>query len=809
LARLCASARTVRAGMSDREEPLAGLRLVDLASGIASSYLAKLFADAGADVVKVEPSAGDPLRRRVLAPGDRSDADSPLFKFLHAGQRSVVGDPSGAEVTELLTCADIVVESGPMGVAEEIFERFPNLVVVSISPYGRSGPWANRPATEFIVAAESGSVALRGLSDQVPFQAGGRLLEWYAGSFAAVGALAAVRHARRTGQGTVLDCGLLEAFYIGSFPQPHLRFALTDQPPPERPMRTVEIPSIEPTADGWVGFNTNTREQFDNFLILIERFELLGDDSWAMAATRDERRDEWNAMVWDWTTRHTTEEILEAAAALRIPVAPVCNGKTVLEQDHFEERGAFMKSADATFVHPAPPYRINGARPSSRGRAPQLGEHNGRVRWHPRPHRVAVEDSTVRPLAGLRILDATAWWAGPSATQLLAALGAQVIHLESVDHPDAGRTSVAGVTQENWWERSALFLSSNTDKLGVTLDLKHATTGKLAKDLIASCDAVFENFTPRVFDGLGLSWSVIHELNPSTILVRMPAFGLDGPWRDRVGFAQTMEQATGMGWITGHPDDQPRIPKGPCDPLAGLHAAFAFLVALEEREAVHHGQLVEVTMAEVALNAAAEAIIEYTAHGRILERQGNRSFDAAPQGLYRCRGPEQWLALSIATDEQWARLKGILDRPNWATDPMLDTESGRRQAHDEIDRQLGDWAIQHDVEDLVKILVEAGVPAGSARDPRYAPSHPQFEARGLFEEVCHDVVGPYSVCVVPFRSSNVASWSRRAAPMLGEHNREILQGLLGVADDEFNELLEAGLIGEVPRGMDPARTRLG
>jgi crotonobetainyl-CoA:carnitine CoA-transferase CaiB-like acyl-CoA transferase len=173
-----------------------------------------------------------------------------------------------------------------------------------------------------------------------------------------------------------------------------------------------------------------------------------------------------------------------------------------------------------------------------------------------------------------------------------------------------------------------------------------------------------ENFTPRVLENFGLSWERVQALNPRAIMLRMPAFGLSGPWRDYTGFAQTMEQLSGMAWMTGHADDQPRIPRGPCDPLAGMHSAFAFLVALAERATSGHGHHVESTMVESALNVAAEQLVEWSAHGHLMEREGNRSPLAAPQGLYPCAGGqpgmEDWLALSIAKDEQWRALRSVL-----------------------------------------------------------------------------------------------------------------------------------------------------
>src|SRR6185436_14671138 len=196
------------------------------------------------------------------------------------------------------------------------------------------------------------------------------------------------------------------------------------------------------------------------------------------------------------------------------------------------------------------------------------------------------------------------------------------------------------------WEWSAAYLGANTNKRNLTLDLAQPEGQRVMRELIRTADVVVENFSPRVFERFGLAGDDFRKINPRAVLVRMPAFGLDGPWRDNVGFAQTMEQITGLAWLTGHPWDQPRIQQGPCDPLAGMHAAFALHVGLAERDATGEGCLLEVTMVEGALNAAAEQIVEWSAHRYEMQREGNRTPYAAPQGLYPCTGWENWLSLS-------------------------------------------------------------------------------------------------------------------------------------------------------------------
>ena len=784
--------------------PLRDLRVLDVTDRIAGCYATKLFADAGAEVILLEPPDGHPLRRWTASGRDLAGEDSALFRFLNASKRSQIGTLVGEDASALLDSCNVVVDTlGPSCRDRERWRaRFPHLVWVSISPYGLAGPYADRPASEFIVQAESGSIAGRGVRDGMPFMAGGRITEWVAASYAAVAALAAVRRARRDGVGELIDVSMLETASLTMTLFSDLSHSLASRPHLKSPQRSVEIPSIEPTKDGWVGFNTNSRQQYQDFLLLIERTDLLADDELALIVGRIRRMDEWNAIVRAWTRRHTTDEIVERAALLRIPVAPVHDGEGVLRNEHFLARGAFRASPH-DFLEPRTPYHMKGVDLAPRTPAPQVGQSDipARVRSSVGP--LAPAQPGALPLSGIRALDATAWWAGPSAGHVLAALGAEVIHLESIQRPDGGRmfTGRATGSQSSWWERSPLFLSVNTNKSSLTLDLRQPEGLDLCRRLIQHCDVVLENFSPRVFESFGLDWERLHALSPRTVLVRMPAFGLDGPWRDRVGFAQTMEQVTGLAWLTGHADDQPRVQSGPCDPNAGMHAAFAALVALAEREQSGEGRFVECAMVESALNAAAEMIVEFSAYGHRMHRDGNRAPWAAPQNLYPCAGSEQWLALSVETNEHWDGLKEVLGRPAWANDPRLATLVGRRAAHGTLDSELRKFTSQRELEPLIGELLARGVPAGRVRDGRTVSEHPQHVARGFYEQVDHPVSGRHPVSTVPFRLKGCARWLRSSAPTLGQHNTQILETLLGLDSERIGALEKSGVIGTRPLGV--------
>ncbi len=785
---------------------LKGIRVVDLSSGIAGGYATKLFADAGADVIKVEPEGGDPFRRWTASGHERDGRDGALFRFLSGSKRSVVGAVGEPDVDALLASADLVVDTeGPAASFDRatLVAQHPGLVWLSISPYGLEGPYADRPWSEFTIQAECGSISVRGLTGQEPYQAGGRTTEWIGGVFSAVAAIAAVRLARATGHGEFIDFSLQEVMAYGTTNFMDTMWGLLGRPPVEGSVQSTETPSIEPTRDGYVGFNTNSAQQISDFLLMLGRPDLRETGEFNLAGQRSARIEEWEAIVHAYTTERTTAEVVEEAALLRIPVAPVLSGATVPIHEQFEARGVFSEDPSGGFIRPRPPYKVDGQEPRTPTAAPALGEHTGKVEAHKAVRPVATDARTL-PLEGLRVFDTTAWWAGPSASHMLACLGADVIHVESIQRPD-GMRSTGGMFaggKDAWWEYSMFFLNANTNKRGLTLDLTRDEGRELAKKLIAESDIVIENFSPRVMEGFGLDWETIHALNPNSIMTRMPAFGLDGPWRDHVGFAQTMEQMTGLAWCTGHPDDRPRIQRGPCDPISGMHAVFATIVALFEREHLGHGVHVECTMVEGALNAAAEQVIESSAYGVVLEREGNRAPWAAPQGLYPCAGHDagatpKWLALSIETDAQWAALLEWLDHPEWSAPLTNASLAERRAAHDEIDAALRKALADLEVDRCVEELLAKGVPAAPLVDARALGDHPQFVARRFFEEIDHAVVGRQRVMTLPFRFASRDHWVDLPPPTLGEHNDEILRSV-GCSDEDLEKLATDQIIGSRP-----------
>ena len=321
--------------------------------------------------------------------------------------------------------------------------------------------------------------------------------------------------------------------------------------------------------------------------------------------------------------------------------------------------------------------------------------------------------------------------------------------------------------------------------------------------MVATCDVVVENYTPRVLDQLGLDYDTLKADRPDLVMLRMPGFGLDGPWRELSAFAFVIEDASGLTWLTGHPDLLPFEPYTIGDPNAGLHALFGLMVALEHRAKTGEGGLVEAAMVDAGLNVAAEQVIEASAYGALLARDGNRGPTAAPQNLYRAAAPDD-----DGRDDCMGRHRGgdrravgrapagALGEPEWAADPVLATAAGRRADHDRIDTLLQEWCRARTADDIVELLWEAGVPVGKVMQPHRQPELAQLVSRGFFEELDHPVIGPSRYSTMPMRfSRSTGRIHQRHAPLLGEHNEELLTEL-GLSRSEIDALTADGIIGD-------------
>jgi crotonobetainyl-CoA:carnitine CoA-transferase CaiB-like acyl-CoA transferase len=803
---------------------LEGLRVLDLSDDVAGAYCAKLLSDAGALVTKVERPEGHGLRRWSVTGqvGHDGDEDGALFRFLASSHESLVLDPAAPEaeatIEALAGTADVAIVStlGGHGVSDDpavspldLHQAHPELVVVSLSAFGLTGPRAGEQSSEFLLQALSGSLHNHGSPEGLPLAVGGALAEWGVGVYGALGAVSALTARRRSGQGDLVDISGLEALTMTFICYPSVAATM---PGGERKRSTYTMtPSIEPCLDGYVGMATITMAQWLTFLEMIERPDLADDET--LQPLANHRRPDVLQAIADWTGRHTVDEVVQIGSMYRIPTVPLGNGKIFPHLEQVEKRELYGSNPRGAFPHPRPPFRSSATARREPGGAATLEERrpaaDALARRTPhasgsaRPFRPAgaADASPGLPLEGVRVLDFTAFLAGPMCTEYLGALGADVIKVESIQRPDPMRFSVLVESSvEQWYEQGAIYQSANLNKRSMTLNLSDPRGRDIALRLAATADVVIENFTPRVMEQFGLTYEALREVKPDIIMMRMPGFGLEGPWRDRPGFAASMEQVSGLAWITGYTDALPTIP-GICDPLAGMHSAFAVLTALEHRARTGAGQQIELAMIDLAGNLNIEQVLEYAAYGHLMERLGNRQPGWAYQGVHTTAEGDQWVALRVSSEDEWQALRQALGSPAWTADPSFATAAERHDHYDRIDAELATWFAGLSQKDALAALRTVGVPSEPVVHSYDVDLDDQMNARGFWEDVTHPVVGTKRFPAWPIRGASWgAPWFRRPAPLLGEHNEEVLASV-GVGADELAALHMDGIIGNRPAGL--------
>ncbi len=791
---------------------LDGLRVLELGHQIAAPYCTKLLADLGADVIKVERPGGDPLRAWGPFRNNERDPDaSGLFRYLNANKRSVVLDlktPQGlAAAKRLAADADLVVENFRPGTLERwglgpeaLRELNPSIALVRISSFGQTGPYRDYPATDVVLQTAGGWVSSHSGPGHEPVRIGGRMPEYVSAAFAACAALTAVQGARQRDESVQVDLSMLECL-VGTLAYPMLAAAVTSSlPQAPAPARTAaRAPfGILRCKDGFVGINILTAVHWANACRAIGAPEYA--ESRAEVSQDPAEYEAFMAKLRPWLDRHTAEEILEQCQALRIPTAVVGNGQTLVESSQFTARAFFVDEPGGEFVQPGFPYRLSVSAPELRSAAPTLAEAAEPPSWRPRdgaPLDVQPEDVDL-PLRGTRVLDLGTFWAGPYMGMYLASMGADVIKIESIQRPDGFRfIGTFDPAAEDWYEAGTLFQATNLGKRNVTLDLSREEGRALLLRLVETADVLIENFAPRVMERFRLDYPQIREARPDIVMVRMPAFGLEGPWRDYTGWAMAIAQAAGISWITGDPSDElPRNPGAFVDPAVAMHALVAIQAALAQRRKSGEGQLIEMAQLETAACMCPEPIIEYSLSGRTQGPEGNRSRHQAPEGVYPCADGGH-VGLSVRDDADWSRLVEVLGTPDWARDDALSTPAGRRARADALDARLREWTAGRDAEEIARLLQARGVPAAELLLAPRMYGEPQLEARHYYQTLDHPVTGERRYPGWPMRFSFTSGEAHPSgSPTLGQHNDEVLAGELGLKTAELERLRKDEIIGE-------------
>lgn len=412
------------------------------------------------------------------------------------------------------------------------------------------------------------------------------------------------------------------------------------------------------------------------------------------------------------------------------------------------------------------------------------------------------------PLTGMRGVVLTQAWAGTFATQLLGVLGAEIIQIEARQRIDSWRGGYGGIippalrattTAVHPWNVNPLFNSVNLNKQAITLDLSRAEGRDIFRRLVPHADFVAENFSPRVMGNLGLDYASLTSIKPDIILLSMSAYGASGPYSNYPGIGGTIEPMAGMSALLGY-EDGPPLNSGQMypDPVAGYFGAAAILIALHHRERTGEGQYIDLSMQDANMTFIADALMEYSANGRVRRRMGNHHMSIAPHNIYPCQGDDRWIAISAADDAEFVRLSTVLGHTDWQNDPRFATATARKQHEAALDDAITGWTRTRDADDAERTLRRAGVTAAVVRDAGEVLGSPHLHERGMLTRITHPEAGAAIQAHAPWRLSRTPGGVTRPAPCLGEHGREVLRRFLDIDDAEYDRLVHAGITGEGP-----------
>lgn len=794
---------------------LEGLKVLDLSTYVAGPYCTRLLAGLGAEVLKVEPPAGDPARQLgpFLANVPQPN-HSALFQHLNAAKKSIVLDVESTHdrstIRRLALQSQVVVESfGPGRMAQwgldhsSLCHDNPTLITVSISDFGQNGPWCDWRATELTHLALGGMLFTSGEPDRPPLALAGHQASYLTGLHAAVATLAAWFSAERTGQGRYLDVSIieslvsvLEATTVSYEHDGLIRRRQGNRHGRDHPM------TILPCKDGHIGLMIGGDANWD-LLVAVSGLAQLADPEFGTPAQRFARADKIDAILRPWLMAHTRSELFHFGQELRLPFAMVLSPEEVLRDAQHRRREFFNVIEDQVvgqLTTVGAPFRMKKT-PWKAGRAPSLGEHGPAVLasldggeegplatagWVTRTDPAREQCQTDRPgtiLADIRVVDLTTMWAGPYCTRLLADLGAEVIKIESPRRVDGTRSN------------PGYFEWLNRNKLSVTLDLNSPQGKESFRRLVKVSDVVVENFSPRVMANFGLSYAALRPTKTDLIMLSMPAYGSTGPYRHYVAYGPGIEAMSGLSFLTGYPDGPPMLSGSACgDPVAGLHGAVAVLAALRHRRVSGQGQWIDLSQLESLSQLLGEFLVSAAARGDTPVRQGNRHPTMCPHGVYRCAGDDNWVAIAVTDEEDWHRLCQALGQESLATDSRYASMAARKNHEDEVDLVIESWTQQRDKFEVTRVLQAAGIAAGAVLDGRCLAQSEHLTARGFFLSLSSADGSPHHYPGLPWKMAGHYNTPDRPAPRLGQHNAKILGRLLGFTESEMRQLEMDGVI---------------
>lgn len=770
--------------------------MVEIGEGVSAPFCSRLFADLGARVVKVEAAEGDVTRGWEPRAADGTSA---VFAYLNAGKESFCPNGDTTALRELVAAADVVVTNlskarqAELGFdVDALMAAAPRAILLRLSPFGATGPWADRRGESLSVSAVGAISVVLGEPGRPPLSLPFDLPALQGGLHAAAAALTALLDRERSGprQVDVAESEVL-AYYAGGMS----RFILGAKGKWAR--RGFErhggiYPSgFYPCRDGFIFLATQTRAQWAGFL------ELMGNPRWAdeKPIYRDgvaigwKHADEVDVHFIPWLAQHTRKELTEMARKANLVLGPINDAEDVLDEKHLEARGFWndVELGGDRLRLPGMGYSMS-ATPARIGSIPALGASR-------QSEMVAAAGSVdgrvdrvgSRPLAGYRAVEFGFNWAGPMVGQILADMGMEVIKVETQSRLDFMR---------HWPHARSFFHNTNRGKKSVSINVKTDQGRALVRRLVAESDVVFDNFAAGVMAKNGLGYDDLRRAAPHVVALSMAMAGQSGPLRHLRGFATIATGFAGIEKAIGYPESGPTgLPViGVGDANSAIQAVFAVLAALWYRQRTGEGQYIDLSQVEAAAALCGEPLARLQLRGEGISPAANAHRRMAPHGIYAARGDERWVSLAIASDEEWRLLVEVLGKPEWATQESLAGVEQRRARASEIDARLGEWMRDRDRDEAVEVLCAAGLAAAPVLEIEELHTWPQFVERGIYQDAPSFEGKDDVVYRTPWHMSGAPRDAAGRSPRVGEHNDGVFGDVLGLSPGEIAKLKESGVI---------------
>lgn len=811
--------------------PLGPIRVLDLTTPLGESA-GRVFADLGAEVLKIEPPGGCAARfTPPFIDGREGSAEGSLFwKAWGLGKHSVVLDLENAtdrsRFLDLARGADVLLESFTPGALdaqglgyEALREINPSLLYVSITPFGATGPEATSPATDLTLSAAGGLMNLQGDRDRPPVPVGYPETSCHGAVQAAADAIMALYRRHRTGKGQHLDTSMQAAVlwtllfatgYVALSGKNHPGSGEERSDPAPELLPGLVLPDRAACADGEVVMTLLLGEvgarSFGSMMRWVHDEGGLDDDlaevvwqDWLQQIIEGKLTPADAARGIEqfvaFLGQRTKADIQERATENKWLIGPVYSVADLLVDRQHEARN-YWTEVDGT-VHPGPFAHLSKTPIRYRRPAPTLGQDQAlagaAIRRPSVPERLSVRECT-SIFEGLRVADFSWVGAGPLVAKDLANLGAHVIRVESEKHVDPLRSIPPWVDGTPDVSTGHTMANFNQSKLGVALDLQTDAGREVAYRIVDQADVVIESFTPGTAAKLGLDYETLRLRKPDIVMFSSCLRGQSGPEASYTGFGLQGSGLAGFVAITGWPD---RLPSGPwgayTDFISPRFSLAALGAALHHRDRSGEGQYIDLSQIEAAIHLLEPLVLDYTVNGRLMARPGLDSERACPHGVFACEGKDRFAAIAVETPEQWRALRACTGL--WSSEQAPLWDLGERIARKaEIEAPLASWCAGQEPFALARRLREAGVPANVVMRATDLHEDPQLLHRNFFLELDHPRIGPtlYDGPVTLFSSTPAVP--THAGPTIGQHTFEVLKDVLGYSEDEISELAAAGVL---------------